>query len=203
MSQEDVYCRALLPEPVVCLKLPLRPFCIGHSILLRRIRSPFAIPARLPEYADLMQAVLFCAGTWEEGERINDDPLARIKIWIWNRRLGGVDFDLDTLLFYNYIAQGSLAPQINRNSSEGRAPGAPWEWRLKNFLVTRMGKTESEAMNFPLGRAQWEYACHYEHEEACEIKNDHDISFDEYCRERDRVDAEKAVAEKGGDSCQA
>lgn len=72
-----------MPQPVVCLGMLLRPYSIGHHLLL--IRD--GLLESEPDLPHLAQAVLICCQTWRENERMGFDALLDLKLWIWRRRI--------------------------------------------------------------------------------------------------------------------
>lgn len=192
--QDENYLKAALPESVVCLKLPLRKFLLGHKLLLTRARSPFIVGERAASFPDLMHAVLICSDTYEGGRDINHDPLARLKIWLWGKRIAKADFLTEQLQFRNYIEAGQIEPDIRPGG--GRSPGSPWLLRLKQFLVSKCNLTESQAWNFPYSDAVWNYCAHFESEGACEVRNEHDQSFLNFVAEQEaKAEAEAKAKE--------
>jgi hypothetical protein len=185
------YSLAVMPEPVTVLRLPLRPLSIGHRFLLHRIQSPFLDPEKEPTEEDLLRAVLLCADTFEIGEKIDCDRFLRFKVWLWKKRLKCVDLEVELVRFKNYLIMGSLGPRI-KPSENGRALGSPWLLRLKNFVQFKLKKSESEAWNYPYGRAQFEWATHWEEEGGLKIYNQDELDFIAQC---DRMEAEEAAAE--------
>lgn len=192
--QDENYFKAVLPKPAVCLKLPLRPFSIGHYLLLARARSPFVYGDRAPTFSDLMEAVFICAGTFEEGRRLHEDPLARLKIWIWGKRIRKADIVREEIKFHEYLTNSMIEPDLRPGS--GRTPGSPWLLRLKQFLVQTMRLSESEAWNYPYAAAVWEYCAHYESLGACEVRNADEIKFMKWVEEQEAKAAEEKPQEE-------
>lgn len=175
------------------LRLPLRTYSIGHQLLLTRIRSPFAVECdRKPTLEDLMYAVLLCSDSFEAGARIHEDVFARAKLWLWRRRIRGIDSSFEIAKFSNYVALGSLGPRV-KPSGEGRPPGSPWILRLKNFVQFELRKTESEAWNYPYGRAQIEFAAYWEEKGGLKVYNANELAFMAEC---ERLEAEHIAEEK-------
>src|SRR5579884_1995299 len=60
---------AVRPARVVVLKLPLRPFSIGHELLLYRERNPLLFNGNFSEgqlHKALVQAANICSQSWSE-----------------------------------------------------------------------------------------------------------------------------------------
>lgn len=75
---EIAFADAARPTQVVCLRLPLRPFTIGHQILLHKEANPLACLSRdafnqltiAQQIAALQRAVLICARNWADQETL-------------------------------------------------------------------------------------------------------------------------------------
>lgn len=100
---ETLFATAFHPRPVVCLHLPLRPFTIGHEILLAATENPlptlsadeFDALDATAQRAALVSAVDICSQTWAE-YHASADLLAAAPRWHqWRlrrrqRRLHGI-----------------------------------------------------------------------------------------------------------------
>lgn len=172
----DWYAAAVPSEPVTVLKLRLRPYCLGHEILLTRLGSPFT-SGQSPESeaqslksdadlrAALLLAALVCSQTWEDACRSLHSPLLGTFLRIWRLRLPfrlkTLDARLrtDLIRFVNYIRAGSWMPEINPpKPGRGRSLKSPWPFRLAVILMRELNLTESEALNLPMARAATYYA---------------------------------------------
>src|SRR5688572_15873887 len=88
------------PNPITCLGLRLRPYCLGHQILLRLQESPLAgeeVPTALFDdpiqaFQELSYATIICAQTYEAGvkslrSRFAVPAFARIWAWVIRSRV--------------------------------------------------------------------------------------------------------------------
>lgn len=75
--------------------------------------------------------------------------------------------------------------------SGGRAAGAPLLARVVQFLVGRLGRTEEEALDYPLGLAYWHFAAYQEAQGNLKILNADEVEFLEWCEAQDRAAAGK------------
>lgn len=188
MTQDALYFEALFPAQAISLGLPLEPFSIGHYAILHREKSPFVTGAFV-DYEDLFKAVWICADRATRQQR-----LTWLKQWAWLRRAEKMNWEKELAAFRVYFTAGTKEPLV-RPLGNGRIPGTPWLMRLKNFLVQQRSKTESDALDFPYALAVWEYLSYCEGEGGCEIRNREEIDFLEYCKEQDRLAAEKKEAQ--------
>ena len=155
------------PAPnVVCLGLRLRPYCLGHQILLRLQGSPLAeedMPIALIEdpvkaFQELAYGVIICSQTYEGGlkslrSRFVVPAFARI----WARVIRSrVRPQIELAKFHRYRAEAMWAPEVPEIKQPGRTPrsvSSPWELRYLGALQHLFGYSESESLNMPLSRA--------------------------------------------------
>ena len=106
---EALLARAARPAPAIVLGLLMRPFSIGHHVLLIREGNPLA-ESNDASAVKVAEAALICSQSWEENARMPFDPLIGFKLWIWKRRvkakIGNMAAEL--LNFIQYRNEGSL-----------------------------------------------------------------------------------------------
>jgi hypothetical protein len=184
----------------------MRPFSIGHSLLLVREDNPLyegkdASPRALAE------AALLCSQTWTESQRMPFDPLIGFKMWLWRRRCRKANLGLELQTFLEYRDSGSLELPISdtprptsQSRTQGRPPGSPFLLRLQQFLMLKCGLGEIAAWDYPLGLAQMRWAAYWEEQDALDIYNHIDAEID-------RSHAEHVAAmeakQRRDDPCQA
>lgn len=138
----------------------LRPFSLGHRLLLEQLDSPFVTGARAPEIADLQVGLWVCSRSYEEGRRAMRKGLGPLW-WLhaWLVKLRGIIKPIETrsgiAAFVRYIRIGSAMPEVWAGQG-GRAPGAPLAVILKTRLMSELGYTPEHALNMPLAQAHWE-----------------------------------------------
>lgn len=164
------YVRRHIPEPVVCLGVRLRPYCIGHDLLLYNFHSPLVANKKnkkgeslAPELGDLLLGLYICSQTYEDAYR----NIAEGKHIRWAR-----DFrkqfhrkpfkPLEEYDFLSrYIAEAIRQPRVYFTEAEGdntAGPGAAFQAVLKVFLMERLHLSPSEALNYPIAVAWYEYS---------------------------------------------
>jgi hypothetical protein len=127
VKQQSTF-NAIVPTPWTILGLKLKPFALGHLVLLHRLESPF-ITGAPPTYADLSMAVLMCSQTFEEAiESLSDPELDKVMA-DWATKLnenGPINLDEKCAAFESYMNEGkptegdlyySYDPQRTRASS--------------------------------------------------------------------------------------
>ena len=147
------YPQAAIPEPCQILGLKLRPFCLGHHLLMSRFGVAFASDSEvIAELNDLVLGVLICSMQYEEFLNWIDRREARVEIMEWGKKIGlEFNFQEKVSLFNKYLSEAYHQPAVifEGQSSES---GAHWSQVLKVSLVN-MGYTEKEALNMPLSQA--------------------------------------------------
>jgi len=158
---------------------------VGHAMLLHRFESPFVAgdsDGSAAQARDLVFAALICAHTFEEAiQGLTTRRFHRLarrgRLQCFLRLRTPEQLRRKIELFREYLAQGSRWPSILAPRDAGSQPGAPWLQRLKLALMIHLGKTESEALNTPLGAAQWDYAAFWEGKAAWQITSDRDLEM--------------------------
>ncbi len=89
MNEHADYYLARVPEPTTILGLRLRPFSIGHLLLLHRIKSYFAGEDENLTYEDLALSVLICSQKYEEAIASFNDPELPSLMGKWADKLTG------------------------------------------------------------------------------------------------------------------
>lgn len=142
----------------------LRPFCLGHHILLKRLGLPFAGNALADAgWEDILAGIAVCAmkhdraletflgGSWSD---IFRRWLKDVRGPWWHRR--NFDAAMEESLFRAYLAKGYELPPVMRYPGGTIEATAPWEELLKCRLVAH-GFSESEVMGKYLPAAWYDY----------------------------------------------
>jgi hypothetical protein len=168
---ESDYLEAALPERFIILGQRLRPFSVGHLMLLRRVGNAFVLQTA-PGIEDLLSGVLICCQTYEEACESLQDPGLPARLRKWARKLGPFNITLKTEEFARYVRLGSTWPELHDlDDDDRRAPGAPFIQRVRIVLQAKLGLSPSEALDYPWGLAQHDYFAFWELEERCRILN--------------------------------
>lgn len=134
----------------------LRPFCLGHHLLFKRLALPFTeAPIAASGIDNIMVGALICSGQSYEWTRdlflsgkwsLFVDRLSRGLCGPWYARKK-VDLRESEDLFRAYLTDGYSRPPLNHyESRNGVQLTAPWEVLLKCRLV-QAGFSESEVLN--------------------------------------------------------
>lgn len=147
------------------LGLKLKPYSLGHSLLLERFGSPYAVGGRIG-VEDLLFGVLVCSNTFEDNLALLDSQEMWSLVAKWRRKVFRRCFGLlprrialgeKFTLFADYIADGMTRPKVFVKQSNGREQGAPIEATLAVVLMKELGLTFSEVMNAPAPLCWWHY----------------------------------------------
>ncbi len=184
MDPETAFLQAALPEPAKILGQALRPYALGHEMILRRIGSPFVTGEQFPKEPSelagkLFAAVYVCCFAYAEARECLADPNLSQVLEHWRRRLPR-NFDVveQAREFMAYLEAGSSSPTINRRPVPPGAskPGSP---ALLLYLTSllKMGVPLGEALDTPYGFARWLYYSHWEGEGTCTISEEGEFNF--------------------------
>jgi hypothetical protein len=168
------YDKAAFPEPFTILGQRLRPFSLGHYIILRRLKSPFVDDIS----ASASMGDLICGRSAKDAETLLQnldemEPLAQ--------RLGEVNtVDLikdnvaEIQMFNDYIIQGSAMPgYFQHNVAAQSAPlRQHWSQNVMLSLVSNCGYTRQEAMECPLSQAFFDHLAYLEKEGVIQLMSE-------------------------------
>ncbi len=173
------YTQRIIPEPYTILGLSLRPFSLGHFLLLQRFNCGFVSDKpTLGGIDDLILGCCVCSMTYEEFlDAITDDKLfytkesvftkksirkeISFKKWLkkWAKSVekdiySSKEFNLyeKIQLFKNYINSGVKAPYYyegERFDNVGES-GGHWTQAILLVLTGELGFTHSQALNLPM-----------------------------------------------------
>ena len=211
---EAALAQAALPAPVVILHLMMRPYSLGHELLLHRRSNPFVEKSNEEFIAlddetqirAIIEAVDICSMTWEQNAFKPTTWLQQFRYHNayakWNRRLIEADMYEAMIQFRNYQSLGKLAfeaelPTANTNGSV-RYIGAPEILRLYQFVsknVPSVDWTGESAWDYPYGLARMQFQCHAEAEGMLEIYNWRQKAHDDYVKKRKAEEAQKVKGE--------
>lgn len=172
---------AAIPEPVAILGVRLRPFSLGHVLLLNRFGNAFGTVKR-PELADLIQAIVICSQDYADALADMDDPDLPAHVARWQRKLAprnwlgirqpGLGFSPRDALaaFAAYVREGSSFPLFSVDESKiGGVVAVPMVQSVKVTLQSKMHLAESEVLNRPWGLCLWDYFTLHAQEGNCKI----------------------------------
>ena len=147
---KDFYLAAI-PEPVTLLGLRLRPFSLGHVILLHRVESAF-VTGSDPDYSDLALSVFICANKYQDAVSAFDDKKLPKFMKKWAKKLGVIDLQKKSDEFAEYIKNGSKIPHYSFNPADLTESKIESVHAVQLALISKTTLTEKEILDRPWGR---------------------------------------------------
>lgn len=161
MTNLDCYAAAALPvRPRVCGKW-LRPFTVGHALLLHRLESPFITNQAIPEWGDLILAVEILSRPPLEAEeslgckwmRFALGTLWPIRLLWWRR---SIQDEIEKFETYLDAAMATPMTWSKPEADNSQPSGSPFVLQLLVAQMAWLGKSESDALNTPYSSALWQ-----------------------------------------------
>lgn len=162
---------AAVPDAWEILGVKLRPFSLGHVVLLNRIQSAF-LAGGVPDFNDLASSIFICSKTYREALAVMENPNISKAMRSWACRLTGltdwrviiglrkcrpIDLAKSVEAFQEYIQEHSKIPDYDFNPAYFRDMHCPEVQMVKVTLMREMGFSESEIMDRPWGACLWDY----------------------------------------------
>ena len=158
-------------EKFTLLGQELQPLSIAHQLHLHRLNC---LPAETAE--QLLTAVVICACAPQEIESTLNNRWLGLKVWIWKKFLGKIDWAETLMLWQQYFDEQTRTPEIFQTASENSTrSGSPWLWHLKVSLQGHLNFTEEQALCCPYTVALWNYYTWHEMQGSLEIADKQDI----------------------------
>lgn len=164
----DKFLEAAIPEPVRVFGLRLRPFSLGHLLLLDRLGSPYIRGGNIG-INDLLLAVWICARGFRENTELLDSSEFWSKVKAWKRSvvigrwllaltLRKFEFAPRFVAFHNYMRSGQEIPKYFFESGKfSQSMGAPWMQTVRVRAIRDLGYSQDEVMDMPLSLLLWDY----------------------------------------------
>jgi hypothetical protein len=167
---EDFY-SAVIQEPTTVMGLRLRPFSLGHVILLGRVKSSFVTEGETLSLHDLALSVLICAQTYADGLKLFSDRNLSKFFTRWHSKLRGeswvtrigwrkpveIDYAQKARELSDYIQKGSKVPDYSYQPADFKEMNCPSVQIVKVTLMRDMGFTEAELMDRPWALCLWDF----------------------------------------------
>jgi len=167
MSNEREYLTAAIPEAVQVFGVLLRPFSLGHHLILSRFESPvisggeagiddvlFAVWVCGHRYEDAIES--FASGRiWRELKRWK--RVMRRRQWWGLRPLTLAQFMKSSQLFSEYVAAACKSPNLH-SGDKGASVGSPTMQVLRVTLQRELHLSDTEVLNRPLSQCWWDMA---------------------------------------------
>jgi hypothetical protein len=173
VSQQHEFYGAAVGEPCRLLGLDLKPFSLGHVILLHFLDNAFVTGAP-PTMEDLASAVFVCAQSYQDNLAVlHTGKVTLVNRWgvvrlttvgkamqHWQRSIGAFDLGEKCREFRVYMERGSKHPIVS--TVHGVRPGSqlndcPFAQVVKVALLSEMNFTEAEVMDRSWSLCLWDY----------------------------------------------
>lgn len=149
------YAQAAIPEPYRILGLRLRPFSLGHWLLMQRFDCAL-IGGGKPEHSDMLLGVLICSMRYQEFLAFIEQKDFQKQVIKWGKRNNLLELDEKSELFGRYLTDSLSEPAYIELRPGGDGAG-DWAQNLKITLMTRLGYSEGEVLDMPLSKALADY----------------------------------------------
>jgi hypothetical protein len=178
------YSEALWPNKVRIFGRTMQPYCIGHALLLHRVRSPF-VTQQVPDgdgVPELCLALWICSRTWQKAAAGLWTRRVRWLLKLWNRQLRkpkcAPAIVAAETQFARYVAQAWDGPSFWEKQHDGpvSTPGAPLLANLKVTLMAGMHCSEEKALSWHVRAALFDTAAWGEIQGKVEIVSERELA---------------------------
>lgn len=137
---------------------PLRPFALGHKVILHALASPLIVGGTV-NLADLAIAVLVCERIFVEARALVFGDAWQAEVKVLAEQSAGANIEEALTAWRIYVANHTECPLHWSKDPDGEGDlRAPWEFHLVVFMADHMGRTEEEAWDTPVNLAR----CYYD-----------------------------------------
>jgi hypothetical protein len=183
------YVDAILPQKFVVCGIELKPFCLGHYLLLERSGNPFISPTPEPASINentyfLFHALLVCALSFEDNIKILEDDMGYKELadkFLKNLTdIVNVKKDwniiINVKLFEKYMRYYMDMPlYTEENQAEAGVPSGT-DWKQTIFIVfKKLGYSDTEILNMNFKKLFYEWSSVAEGEGGLKVWNSIDI----------------------------
>lgn len=180
----------------------LKPFCLGHFLLLERIKSPvvnvneektlpietfqLSVKEQYQKLTSFFTAVLICAMDYELGEKaLRDDVLMEkvakqfMEVVMQDMKRANWNYPREFYVFKQYIKYSFNIPPFQLKRRQPKYPsGTNWKDALYG-VFKKLGYTERDILNMPLNRLFQEWTIEGESNGVLTVKNTMQVKIDE------------------------
>lgn len=172
---ESDYVKAAVPEPFQILGLRLKPFSLGHYILLKR--HGFVCDSGEPYTREnLILGCLVCSMWNREFLDFMESPDHAKEVMAWGELCGQFNLQEKLALFYEYLAPAFQEPAFTIIGESADNCG-DWSQNLKLAMMLKLNATEEEILNRPLAGLRSDYFRIAEMEGLIRIQNVEDVAI--------------------------
>lgn len=184
------YFKAAIPEPHRILGQRLKPFSLGHWIILARFNSPFVGDNQDAQIArdDLVFAVLVCTMSYDEFFKFIERDDWEELVTTWGQNCGVFDLHAKSLAFQSYIVEGTKWPEFwQEDTGHGRSSGTHWSQTVLLTLTSKLHYTQDQALNMPFTKSISDFLHYLETQGAVRLMTDDEMAFIEQSKQAEAV----------------
>ena len=178
------YSEALIPKQFICCGIKLRPFCLGHILLLQEMNNPFIAPEEIKtndlDYSikHFYVSLLVCSMTYENGYKmLNNFKLLENEWKRFEKNLTAnmeADKNWNIFLQFNtfkkYMEYHLDMPffEVVNNNNNSLPSGTDWK---NSIFITfkKLGYSQTEILNMNMKRLYQEWTTYAEGEGGIKI----------------------------------
>ena len=175
------FLEAAAPEPFRVLGRNLKPFTIGHQLLLERFESGYAVGSTVsPSWDDFIFSVWTCSQSYADVLKALASRVTLVRVYLWSKRCGKFDVREAQQFFNQYLEANTSEPMYFYDDTKaGDALGIPWGLYLKQMVQEKLHLNEAEAVNYPYRQASLLYLRQLAERGMIKFGTDHDIALQE------------------------
>lgn len=178
------YSAAVFPDRYRVAGVWLKPFSLGHALLLQRIESPFSFDVKKgpPGRADVVAAAFICHQSWRDSARLLDTR--RAKSFLWLKSFLSKDRMMrDTVTMHEYIE--ASVPHVDFwRKGETKTSGIGMVHALISAQRRHYGMDLEGALDVPVAVAQLDRVAFADDSGWIEIFNERDDALIEAAKRR-------------------
>lgn len=153
---------AAIPEPVACCLLRLRPFSLGHYMLLKKF-CPVYLENKNRDLADLLLSCLICSQKYQESVDMFSGGWQEVDSFLkkWGKKVAkskGFEFTRSSALFDRYISRGFILPDVKseaRGADNNETDPSLWPLITLSVCMGKLHQSKDEVLNQPLSLSRW------------------------------------------------
>ena len=141
----------LQPVKTTCLGLELKPFSLGHNILLHGVESAFVMGG-LPDFSDIAISVFICSRSYTDAVKAFHSKEVHKFMAKWQKQIGNFNLPEKCALFAEYLKQGNEVPTYSwpeDQEGKSRPSTSPIVLAVKSTLQHKLNFREAELMDRP------------------------------------------------------
>jgi hypothetical protein len=177
---DAAFSQAAAPEPFRVLGRNLKPYTIGHQLLLERFESGYAVGSTVtPTWDDFLFSVWICSQSYAEVLRALNARFTFVRVALWSRRCGKFDVPEAQEFFRRYMHANTSEPLYFKEDGPHNCSeiAMPWGLFLKQYTQERLHLRESEVVDYPYIDANLLYLRHLAERGALKLATKTDLQL--------------------------